>query len=342
MEPPILTSLGMYIIDDNKFHPSLGKEAQLNILGGGAAYTIVGGRIISGAKRAKQLCSIIDKGSDYPLEIQPILDSWGTDIKYREDLSRLTNRGVNYYDENDIRHFYHTAPKKRISVEDIVEDTRFYKADSFHMCCAVQRCDYLIDKLIEAREGYDLSTPIFIFEPNPSDCTHANLKDLQELLAKVDIFSPNFDEACDFLNVSKSTDPLVVAADFAKYLRKPNSGVLIRCGPQGCCYHTIDGQKLMLPPYHVTQDAVRDVTGGGNSFCGGMVTAFVLTKGDWLTSSICGNLASGCVIERLGVPEIKDGKWNGHSLQDRWVNYRERNDKLLSGYDDKRIEMLWK
>ena len=40
-----------------------------------------------------------------------------------------------------------------------------------------------------------------------------------------------------------------------------------------------------------------DVTGGGNSFCGGFMMAYHLSDGDWLASGVAGIISSGCIIE---------------------------------------------
>lgn len=316
----------MYIIDDNKFHPSLNKSSQLNILGGGAAYAVVGARIAAGPENSQRICLIFDKGSDYPLELDRILDLWKTDIQWRYDPSRLTNRGVNYYDEHDIRHFEHTAPKKRVEAADVVNNPLFLSSDSFHLCCAVQRFSDLVDLINNARR-LELPTPVYIFEPNPSDCKFEYLELLKKVLAKVDVFTPNFDEACEFLGVPKSTLFENVVQQFTPFLRKPNSGVLIRCGPAGCIFQSILKESpVLLPAYHSSQDSVVDVTGGGNSFCGAFVAAFILTKGDWFASATVGNLVSGCVIEGLGVPSLTPGElWNGKSLAERWEIYSKAN-----------------
>lgn len=340
-EPPILASLGMFIIDDNEYHSSFNKEPERDIVGGGASYAIIGGRIIAGAKQGHRISGIIDKGSDFPETVDDEIRSWNTGVVFRTDNSRLTSRGVNIYDEYEIRHFKMLTPKKRVEFEDVAENEYLLLSKSYHFCCSAVRAEEIIDKLTDAKK----QAPISIFEPHPADCIPENRPALETLLAKVDIFTPNFDEACSYLNIAqedkKNHHVSELAREFAKYLRKPNSGILIRCGSEGCHILTIDGFEVMLPAYHIEQDKVIDVTGGGNSFCGGCVTGFYLSGGDWVTAGVCGNLASGCIIERLGMPvrdDTSDENWNGTNLTHRLQIYTERNKELLRNYN---LKLNW-
>lgn len=326
----LLATLGMFIIDDNQYHALFNKAPEYDILGGAASYTIIGARMVAGATFGKQITGFIDKGSDFPETAEAELRSWGTGTIFREYPDRLTSRGVNLYDEYDIRNFKLVTPIKRIEFEDIASVDHLLKSKSFHYCCGIDRCESIIDKINGANEAL----PVHIFEPSPADCVLDRWPNLQRLLAKVDIFSPNFDEACALLNIAQAEKATTkvedVAKTFAQYLRLPNSGILIRCGANGCYIHTIDGYTLAVPAYHTHQNKVVDVTGGGNSFCGGFVTGFLLAKGDWKVGAIMGSLASGCIIERLGMPLKETGreKWNGISMYDRLALYLSRNPQL--------------
>jgi sugar/nucleoside kinase (ribokinase family) len=326
----LLTTLGMFIIDDNQYHSLMNKAPEFDIIGGGASYTIIGARMVAGATLGKQIKGFIDKGNDFPEAVEKELRSWGTGMIFREDPTRLTTRGVNAYDEFDIRNFKLVTPRKRIEYEDI-SASHLLESKSFHFCCAIERCGSIIDKINLATT----SLPVYIFEPSPADCLLESWPGLPEVLAKVDIFTPNFDEACALLSISQAEKATTkvedVAATFAKYLRLPNSGILIRCGANGCYVHTIDNYKFSVPAYHIDQAKVIDVTGGGNSFCGGFVTGFLLTKGDWIIGAIMGSLVSGCIIERLGMPikEVGCEKWNGQTMTQRLAEFLSRNPHLV-------------
>ncbi|KAK6464838.1 hypothetical protein DFJ63DRAFT_96173 [Scheffersomyces coipomensis] len=342
----VLTSMGMFIIDENLYPVSWNRPSEYDILGGGGPYAIVGGRIAAGEKEGKRITGIIDKGRDFPQSVGDQLDAWDTGIIYREDNNRLTTRGQNIYDENDIRDFKYKNDKKRIEVDDILNYDKLKSSRSFHLICSIDRCHTIIDKLNQHLNHQ----PIYIYEPLPDDCKHENLMKLTQLLPKIDIFTPNLDEACELVGINKKANELIdnsylkdITQKFNQYLRLANSGTVLRCGPLGCFIETIDKQTYNLPAYHLDQTKVIDVTGGGNSFCGGFVTSYILTHGDWLMSGILGNLVSGCVIERLGAPIKATDKeeWNGVSLKTRFDNYVNQNQKLLTHYKLDKSKLNW-
>lgn len=337
-ESPIFTSLGLFIIDDNEYPSSSGKETEYNVIGGGVSYAAIGGRIVGSAKKGHLISGIIDKGSDFQIEVEDEINSWGTGLVIRSDESRLTSRGVNIYDENDIRHFKYQTPKKRIEVEDILETKNLVHSSSFHMCCSMDRCGLIIDTLLEKHfesksSSNPNSKPKFIFEPTPDACIKDNFDELKKVLEKVDVFSPNLNEACELVGVETLPEEIDqierVAEKFTPYLTQPGSGLVLRCGPMGC-YIKSKSLSIMLPAYHIDQSNVVDVTGGGNSFCGAFITSLILSKGDWLISGIFGNVVSGCVIEKLGVPKVTNGdRWNGLTVQERLESYLNKDSLQL-------------
>ncbi|KAK6202616.1 protein necessary for structural stability of L-A double-stranded RNA-containing particles [Scheffersomyces amazonensis] len=333
--PPILTSMGMFIIDENLYPESWNRPSEHDILGGGGPYAIVGGRIVAGHKEGKRITGIIDKGNDFPNSVALQLNSWDTGIIYRQDNNRFTTRGQNIYDENDIRHFKYTTTKKRIEVEDILNNEILKQSRCFHLICSIERCGNIIDELNSKLSH----KPIYIYEPLPDDCKHENLSALEKLLPKINIFTPNLDEACEFLGTPKQESInswKLITNHFNKYLKLINSGTVLRCGPLGCYIQTLTNQSYHLPAYHLDQNKVIDVTGGGNSFCGAFVTAFYLSNGNWLLSGILGNLASGCIIEKLGPPirNASTEEWNGLSIQTRFNNYILQNQQLVGNLDN--------
>ncbi|ODV77376.1 Ribokinase-like protein [Suhomyces tanzawaensis NRRL Y-17324] len=314
MDPPIFTTLGLFVIDDN-LYPGTDRPSEHDIIGGGASYALVGGRIISGPQYGHRITGIIDRGSDFPPAVDKELASWDTGMVFRTDPTRLTTRGANIYID-DIRHFEFRTSKIRIEARDVVANPWLLGSRVFHMCCTVERAEQIIDTI-----NLEVATPpVYVFEPFPADCVPERMELLARVLQKIDVFTPNLDEACALLGVDKpATDYLVVTSQFQQHMKIPNSGTLVRCGADGCYIHTVDGLKAHLPAYHQDQTKVVDVTGGGNTFCGAFGVAFELSHGDWLTAAICGNVASGCVIERLGVPRREPGTevWNGVSVADR-------------------------
>lgn len=331
---PLFTSLGMFIIDDNQYPSAWNRADDVDVIGGGGSYAIVGARIIGGKRRASKVCGIIDKGYDFPASVQQELESWKCGLVYRADETRQTTRGVNVYDEKETRGFYYKTDKKRIEPEDIVSDDLLSHSQSYHLLCSVERCRNIIDAIQPVNPQ-----SVYVYEPLPDACVGASFEPLKQLvLEHIDVLTPNLKEACmlagiDEIDLETDTDEMgtvatnaleALASTFMVHMTKPGSGVVIRCGSRGC-YVSSPGFKGMLPAYHSSNsDGVVDVTGGGNAFCGGFTAGLLLSNGDWLTAGVCGNLASGCVIEQLGMPQVDavDGDvWNGTSITDRLHTY---------------------
>lgn len=338
---PIFTSVGLFVIDENQYPASWNRESEYNIIGGGVSYAIVGGRIVSGPKLGKGICGIIDKGSDFPQEIEDEINEWGSGTVFRLDPSRLTSRGANIYREDGVRDFVYHSPKKRIEAQDILSTGNLIELKSFHFCCSVERCEETIDLFSGKAEKDGRPKPIYIFEPFPDVCTAQNFEPLSKMLYKVDVFSPNLQEALAFMGLTcepKSVDEIRdLASQFWKFC-SPEGGVVLRCGPLGSFIKTQE-LSVMLPAYHCDQEKVIDVTGGGNSYCGAFVTALALS-GDWLIAGIMANLASGIVIERLGVPKLHNELWNGSSVKDRLQTYTSMNEDLLENFDQTKINWM--
>lgn len=339
----ILTTLGLFIIDENQYPASSGRAPEYNIIGGGASYAIVGGRIASGSKLGRGVCGIFDKGSDFPQEIETEIETWKSGAIFRATPDRLTSRGANIYGEDGVRRFVYRTPKKRIMAEDIVETGGLVELRSFHFCCSVERCQETIDIFAAARASRNpnLDRPKIIFEPFPEVCVSENLDKLHEVLPLVDVFTPNLNEAADFYLLSELPETLEAIESLALgfLISSPkNGGVVLRCGALGCFVKTRD-VSIMLPAYHQDQEKVVDVTGGGNSFCGAFMVALELS-GDWIAAGIAGNIASGIVIEKLGMPKVEGDLWNGVLFHDRLAHYLAANKNLLSEFDPQKFSWM--
>lgn len=338
---PIFTSLGLFIIDENHYPRSWKRETEYNIIGGGVSYAVIGGRIASGPNLAKGICGIVDKGTDFPPEIEEEINEWGTGIVFRSDSSRLTTRGANIYDEKGIRNFVYRAPKKRIEAHDILITSNLIELKSFHFCCAVDRCEETIDLFTsEAMKG-GRPKPLYIFEPFPDVRIPDNFEQLARMLHKVDIFSPNLHEAASFAGLDNDPETEEAIKELASLFLKHCSqtgGVVIRCGHMGSFIMTHDF-SIMLPAYHNNQAKVKDVTGGGNSYCGAFVTTLALS-GNWLLAGVLANIASGIVVERLGVPKLENELWNGTSVKDRLDFYIANNSHLFKDPVGTKIDWL--
>ncbi|OBA22467.1 Ribokinase-like protein [Metschnikowia bicuspidata var. bicuspidata NRRL YB-4993] len=335
-EHPILTTLGLFIIDENHYPPSSGREPEYDIIGGGGPYAIVGGRIAAGSKLGHCICGIIDKGTDFPAGVERDIAAWNSGAIFRHTPGRLTSRGANIYGDDGVRTFVYKTSKKRIVADDILATEGLLELRSFHLCCSMERCEETIGVFMRERAKRDagLARPKFVFEPFPAVCVAENLPLLHRMLPLVDVFTPNLDEAASFFQMAELPQtPKDIGALALRFLASSpaGGGVVLRCGALGCFVQT-HHLSLMLPAYHQDQAKVVDVTGGGNSFCGAFMTALELS-GDWITAAVVGTIASGIVIERLGMPLVDGDVWNGVLFHDRLARYTATHSDVLAGHD---------
>lgn len=323
-------TMGMFIIDDICYPESWNEEPKYDIIGGAGPFCIAGSRIVAGPRHAHKIGGIVDKGKDFPSEVERQLASWKSGILFRTDNSRLTTRGINFYDENEIRHFEYSSPKKTIEASDILGNNRLGTTKSIHVISSIDRCENIVHQL-KGTMSYGSRAPIFIFEPLPDDCSSKNYGSLARVLPYIDIFSPNVEEAARLAGLQSTPSTREELEKLSKTFLShlpDNAGCVIRCGKMGCYIQTRD-LLVMLPAYHSDQTKVVDVTGGGNLFCGGFITGYCLSEGNWKVAGVCGNLASGCIIEGLGMPTLSTGEskseaWNGIMTKDRLENYKSK------------------
>ncbi|CCH41006.1 putative D-beta-D-heptose 7-phosphate kinase [Wickerhamomyces ciferrii] len=339
-EQCLFTSMGMFIIDEIHFPENSGKESHYNVIGGGGTYGALGSRIISGFKNSQKIGWIIDKGNDFPSEVESYLKSWETGAIWRGTPERLTTRGWNMYGDREFRDFKYLSEKKRITVDDLLKYEQLLNSESFHLICSPQRSLEILSSLNKARLS-NVSNPIIIWEPVPDLCLPENLQDCLSVLKNLDVLTPNAEEAARFFGKPEPTtkeEHESIAQQFLPYLThdsqfQTGSGIVLRAGAEGCYVLTNKGVSKWFPAYHNNANpnrSVIDPTGGGNTFIGGFTTGFVMSKGNWEIAAICGNISAGIAIEQIGMPKFDNiaGKgdfWNGKSINDRISDYVKWN-----------------
>lgn len=130
----------------------------------------------------------------------------------------------------------------------------------------------------------------------------------------VDVLTPNHEEAQALLghDLSSSHDDHYIQQLF--HATRPRQALIIRAGRRGAAVMTKGSVLHWVPAYHDNQERVRDVTGAGNAFCGGLCIGWAETDGDPVMAAMYGAVSSSFVVEQVGLPTIhqKDtvDQWN--------------------------------
>lgn len=327
---PLVTTNGMFIIDE--IHDQDG-SVHKDIPGGGGMFAMLGACIVtSSIQVSENLKWIIDRGHDFPPSLTSVIESWGTGVHFRDDNSRYTTRGGNFYRNEDLREFMYLTPKKQITVQDWIESwglTVLSQLKCIHLLCSAERCLQILDQLA----ALQLGPKTFVWEPVPDLCDQEHASQIIQVFQRPEtiIFSPNAEEGARLLG---DEEPLQLdqAVEYVWKFDKlisPHHSCVLRCGKMGSVAlssrdnHSQMRQVIHYPAYHsVSPDKVLDPTGGGNSYLGAFCLGYSLTQ-DLHIASVCGNIAAGCVIEQVGIPHFNRNtrKWNGLTLAQRINHY---------------------
>lgn len=118
----------------------------------------------------------------------------------------------------------------------------------------------------------------------------------RELLPQIDLISPDEEES---LGITGRSDPHEICAT---YIDWGVPLVALRMGARGSLVYAADGQRWELP---AVPTEIVDVTGAGNSYCGG----FTVALGEGLSpfeASLRAAVSASFALEQLGLPHWDD------------------------------------
>jgi len=125
----------------------------------------------------------------------------------------------------------------------------------------------------------------------------------------VSILSPNADEALSLLAIpGPPTKVLIMRAAQELYTAAPEGkpgAVIVRSGDMGAFLYSPQYPGRWVPPCAREGREVKDVTGAGNAFLGGLAAGMELT-GDVGEAMLYASVSAGFTIEQHGLPPMRE------------------------------------
>ncbi|KAI8641355.1 Ribokinase-like protein, partial [Parasitella parasitica] len=322
---PVFASIGSLIIDDIIYKD--GRKAH-NVLGGAGVFAVYGMRLWQPNDQSKNVGYIIHKGFDYPKEIDEQINQLGLSLITKFHSDKHTTRGLNTFGNNDHRDFEYIHPIIRATTDDFPGDW-IKSVKILHLICSPERAIDIVDqwKQRELDLGASRKTK-FLWEPLPWACLPENLDLIYKAVERVDIVTPNHEELAEMLGSkfdtilrrhnNKIKDSIEYCGEqFMKKIGDKYVVLVVRCSKFGAMTMTSDmpGLAHWTPAFwswKTDGDHVVDVTGAGNSFCGGYCYGYIHTDGNVKESALYGAVSASYTVEQVGVPVYHNGdeSWN--------------------------------
>lgn len=143
--------------------------------------------------------------------------------------------------------------------------------------CSPARAQVILKQM---KESPNWKRTKLIYEPIDNSCTSDNLEDLKVILQEIDYFSPNHEEAAGFFGIPQNEvlgrGKIGIEQDAKKFIELGAKNVIIRSGALGCYVLETNLIGKWIEAFWQDQKYVIDVTGGGNSFLGGLMAGLVI------------------------------------------------------------------
>ncbi|CAO3688422.1 unnamed protein product [Rhizopus microsporus] len=284
-------------------------------------------RIWKPSPSSQEIGYIVQKGFDYPQEIDDQLNQLDISLisKYHPD--KHTTHGINTFGANDHRDFEYKHPIIRITASDFSESW----IKSLRVVHIISSAERAIEIINEWRQRDPESKTQFLWEPLPWACLPENLQEICEACQGVEIISPNHEETAEMLGykfeelLSQHSNDFKQTVEYCARLlfdkvKKSTIKLVVRASKYGALVMT-SGCMEWVPAYwdnRTDHDKVVDVTGAGNAFCGGYAAGWLHTH-DPVRSALYGAVSASYVVEQIGVPSlVEPEQWNqGPSPMDR-------------------------
>ena len=287
----------------------------MNTLGGAGLHALVGMRVWNG-----RLGLAASAGPDFSPQHHEALLRFGVDLHglaIRNGYQTARAWQVFEPDERRIEVFRTSLDdfeRHKVTLADIPDIYRH--ARGFHLQWgSLAELEEAIHSLRPGNSGSGNSEMVFVLEPGP-DHLQQPAAAFQALLPHLTLFSPDLGEAQAITGRSDPRDVCKVLIDWGAPL------VALRMGERGSLVLAMTGDGWILPAAPTT---IVDVTGAGNSYCGGFLTGL----GDGLSpleSALRGIVSASFALEQFGLPAWTAPPEDEARRRLAWV--RERVERL--------------
>ncbi|HEY2421847.1 MAG TPA: PfkB family carbohydrate kinase [Neobacillus sp.] len=262
-------------------------KTNFDSLGGAALYSAAGANLWS-----KQLGLVSRIGNDYD---PTILENLGIDTTGVAAHCQPNIHIWALYDRSGHRYF---IPQKgggnyldMSPVPNEIPMIYLQSARGYHIAPMPLPCQ---EKMVETLSLLDA---IITVDPHHEWLEPEYFERWNKMLARVDIFLPSEDEFTTFWGIPKEDDPEKYKEWIIKTAKLGPRIVVLKLGEKGVfIYDSFDDVFYSVPS---VAEKVVDVTGGGDAFCGGFLSGYILTS-DTLTAALYGTVSSSFVIEDFG------------------------------------------
>ncbi|OWT37613.1 hypothetical protein C362_04631 [Cryptococcus neoformans Bt1] len=355
-----VATLGMFIIDHFEVHDEGGNPvpADEEAIGGGGIFAMIAARQFLPPSHCSLL---VDKGEDFSDKFVHDLESLGKEMVWFRHREGKTTRALNVYSGRQIgeghQSFKYLSPQLQITPKDLIMPPSPFAIpvppEWIHAVCGVPRMLDIVDELESLKKQRHSSTGLsliksrLVWEPLPFSCTPEELNNMISLSSRIAVFSPNLLELQSILSIPHSSPPALSHVEFAAWqfqtlLLSRTSGsqipaIIVRAGELGA-YTLSSNWTGWIPAFWTKADQgkIVDVTGGGNSFLGGLVAGLLISDGDMRTASIYASTAASFAIQQRGPPRLQRSNgeelWNGEVVWDR-LNEMARRVSQQEGVD---------
>ncbi|CAG8530146.1 2265_t:CDS:2 [Paraglomus occultum] len=310
-----LLSLAYFIIDEIRLVDGTVKK---NVIGGGGTHATYGMRIWYPSPESQKIGFVIQAGNDFPSSIFQALLPPNLNLTLAVHSTRPSTRGLNVFASNGNYEFSYVTPSIRTEPRDL--PSSYLECNIIHLLCSPTQAKLQISEVLRLRDK-QLPRPVFVWEPSPRSSKRINWDSLLEAMRLVDVILPNHKEAAALLGlVDEDNKGSNACEEFLtkdmlnrivdEFLSHPigihgDGCVILRAAHVGCVVATKQERRHIPAYYDNPSQLIVDVTGAGNSFCGGVAAGLLKTNFDVFEAALYGTVSASYTIEQVGVPTLK-------------------------------------